>query len=86
MRLPFLARPSTTDVLRLFSVRVSTMRESLYSRDIAPLIITLGGDGGDQYSEGGVGREYLMGAAFRSPPLLLKPRAAARRKRRAGWR
>jgi len=34
---------------------------SLYNRGIAPLIITLGGDGGDQYSEGGVGKEYLMG-------------------------
>lgn len=35
--------------------------EALYNHGIAPLIITLGGDGGDQYSEGGVGREYLMG-------------------------
>jgi uncharacterized SAM-binding protein YcdF (DUF218 family) len=34
---------------------------ALYNRGIAPLIITLGGDGGDQYSEGAVGREYLMG-------------------------
>lgn len=33
--------------------------EALYNRGIAPLIITLGGDGGDDYSEGGVGREYL---------------------------
>lgn len=33
----------------------------LYKRGIAPLIITLGGDGGDDYSEGGVGREYLIG-------------------------
>lgn len=33
---------------------------ALYNRGIAPLIITLGGDGGDQYSEGGVGRAYLM--------------------------
>jgi len=32
----------------------------LYKRGIAPLIITLGGDGGDQHSEGAVGREYLM--------------------------
>jgi uncharacterized SAM-binding protein YcdF (DUF218 family) len=35
--------------------------EMLYDHGIAPLIITLGGDGGDQYSEGGVGRQYLMG-------------------------
>jgi len=33
----------------------------LYHRKIAPLIITLGGAGGDEYSEGAVGREYLMG-------------------------
>jgi uncharacterized SAM-binding protein YcdF (DUF218 family) len=33
----------------------------LYHRGIAPLIITLGGAGGDQYTEGAVGREYLMG-------------------------
>ncbi|MGA7832326.1 MAG: YdcF family protein [Terracidiphilus sp.] len=32
----------------------------LYRRGIAPLIITLGGNGGDQYNEGAVGREYLM--------------------------
>lgn len=35
--------------------------QSLFNRGMAPLIITLGGDGGDQFSEGGVGREYLMG-------------------------
>jgi uncharacterized SAM-binding protein YcdF (DUF218 family) len=34
---------------------------ALYHRGIAPLIITLGGTGGDQYTEGAVGREYLMG-------------------------
>lgn len=33
----------------------------LYKRGIAPLIITLGGDGGDAYSEGGVGQQYLIG-------------------------
>jgi uncharacterized SAM-binding protein YcdF (DUF218 family) len=32
----------------------------LYHRGIAPLIITLGGEGGDQFSEGSVGRDYLM--------------------------
>jgi uncharacterized SAM-binding protein YcdF (DUF218 family) len=31
----------------------------LYRLGIAPLIITLGGAGGDDYSEGSVGREYL---------------------------
>jgi uncharacterized SAM-binding protein YcdF (DUF218 family) len=33
---------------------------ALYRARYAPLVITLGGDGGDEYSEGGVGREYLM--------------------------
>ena len=33
---------------------------TLYQHGIAPLVITLGGDGGDEYSEGGVGRSYLM--------------------------
>ncbi len=32
----------------------------LYRRGIAPLIITLGGSGGDQYSEGSVGAGYLI--------------------------
>src|SRR5271157_5511156 len=33
---------------------------SLFHHGIAPLIITLGGNGGDQYNEGAVGREYLV--------------------------
>jgi uncharacterized SAM-binding protein YcdF (DUF218 family) len=33
----------------------------LYSRGIAPLIITMGGNGGDEYNEGAVGRAYLVG-------------------------
>jgi uncharacterized SAM-binding protein YcdF (DUF218 family) len=33
---------------------------ALYHHGIAPLIVTLGGSGGDQYNEGAVGREYLM--------------------------
>ena len=33
----------------------------LYNRGIAPLIITLGGTNKDEYSEGAVGRDYLMG-------------------------
>ena len=35
--------------------------QDLYDRGIAPLIITMGGNGGDQYNEGAVGREYLVG-------------------------
>jgi uncharacterized SAM-binding protein YcdF (DUF218 family) len=47
-------RPSPTYRARLDHAR------DLYNRGIAPLIITLGGAGGDQYTEGAVGREYLM--------------------------
>ena len=43
----------------VFRARLDHARD-LYNRGIAPLIITLGGVGGDQYSEGAVGREYLM--------------------------
>jgi uncharacterized SAM-binding protein YcdF (DUF218 family) len=44
--------------------------EALYNRGIAPLIVTLGGDGGDQYSEGGVGREYLMGVGVPESAII----------------
>jgi uncharacterized SAM-binding protein YcdF (DUF218 family) len=44
--------------------------EALFNKGIAPLIITLGGDGGDQYSEGGVGREYLMGAGVPESSII----------------
>jgi uncharacterized SAM-binding protein YcdF (DUF218 family) len=44
--------------------------ESLYSRGIAPLIVTLGGDGGDQYSEGAVGRSYLVGAGVPDSDII----------------
>jgi len=47
-------RPSPVYRARLEHAR------ALYNRGIAPLLITLGGDGGDEYSEGAVGREYLM--------------------------
>ena len=43
----------------VFRARLDHARD-LYNRGIAPLIITLGGDGGDQHTEGAVGREYLM--------------------------
>jgi uncharacterized SAM-binding protein YcdF (DUF218 family) len=33
---------------------------TLYQHGIAPLVITLGGSGGDAYTEGMVGREYLV--------------------------
>lgn len=43
---------------------------NLYDRGIAPLIITLGGDGGDEHSEGAVGREYLMGAGVPEAAII----------------
>jgi vancomycin permeability regulator SanA len=46
---------------------------ALYKRGIAPLIITLGGAGGDEYSEGAVGREYLMGMGVPEGPSLPRP-------------
>jgi len=35
---------------------------TLFEHGIAPLIITMGGGGGDEFSEGAVGRDYLVGA------------------------
>jgi uncharacterized SAM-binding protein YcdF (DUF218 family) len=47
-------RPSPVYRARLDHAR------TLYEHGIAPIIITLGGNGGDAYSEGMVGREYLV--------------------------
>jgi uncharacterized SAM-binding protein YcdF (DUF218 family) len=44
----------------VFRARLDHAR-NLYQRGFAPLIITLGGAGGDAYTEGAVGREYLLG-------------------------
>ncbi|HEY2858065.1 MAG TPA: YdcF family protein, partial [Terracidiphilus sp.] len=43
---------------------------SLFDRDIAPLIITLGGSGGDNFTEGGVGQDYLMGAGVPEAAII----------------
>jgi uncharacterized SAM-binding protein YcdF (DUF218 family) len=43
---------------------------NLFDHGIAPLIITLGGDGGDEHSEGAVGREYLMGAGIPESAII----------------
>ncbi len=43
---------------------------TLFQSGIAPLIITLGGDGGDEHSEGGVGREYLMGGGVPESAII----------------
>jgi uncharacterized SAM-binding protein YcdF (DUF218 family) len=43
---------------------------SLFNHGLAPLIITLGGNGGDQYSEGSVGREYLMSVGIAESAII----------------
>ena len=43
---------------------------NLYRRGIAPLVITLGGWGGDQYSEGSVGRTYLMSQGIPASAII----------------
>lgn len=42
----------------------------LYHRGIAPLIITMGGNGGDQYNEGAVGRQYLVGMGIPGQDII----------------
>ncbi len=61
--------------------------KGLYERGIAPLIITLGGPGGDAFTEGGVGEDYLMGTGIpeSEPHPAGNPIAAARRNLRGGW-
>jgi uncharacterized SAM-binding protein YcdF (DUF218 family) len=57
---------------------------SLYKRGIAPLVVALGGDGGDQFSEGGVGRTYLMGVGVPESAIIAetKSRSTAEAARR----
>jgi uncharacterized SAM-binding protein YcdF (DUF218 family) len=57
---------------------------ALYKRGIAPLIVALGGDGGDQFSEGGVGREYLMSVGVPESAIIAetKSRSTAEAARR----
>ena len=43
---------------------------ALYQHGIAPLLITLGGNGGDQYNEGAVGREYLVGKGISESVII----------------
>ena len=42
----------------------------LYSRGIAPLIIVLGGTGGDEHSEGAVGRDYLANLGISESAII----------------
>lgn len=50
---------------------------TLYERGMAPLIITLGGPGGDEFTEGGVGREYLMGAGVPESDLIAETQSTS---------
>ena len=47
----------------------------LFNKGIAPLVITLGGDGGDQFSEGGVGRQYLMGTGIPESAIIAETKS-----------
>ncbi len=51
--------------------------KSLYSRGIAPLVITLGGPGGDGFSEGEVGRQYLMGTGVPAADLIAETQSTS---------
>ena len=53
----------------VFRARLDHAR-TLYEHGIAPLIITLGGDGGDEFSEGAVGRSYLMSTAVPESAII----------------
>ena len=64
-------RPSPVYRARLDHAR------SLYSHGIAPLIITLGGPGGDGYSEGEVGRQYLIGTGLSDDFLIAETQSTS---------
>jgi len=42
----------------------------LFEHHIAPLIITMGGDGGDDHTEGAVGRDYLHGLGIPDEAII----------------
>jgi uncharacterized SAM-binding protein YcdF (DUF218 family) len=48
---------------------------ALYRRGIAPLIVPLGGDGGDEFSEGGVGRTYLMSVGVPESAIIAETKS-----------
>jgi uncharacterized SAM-binding protein YcdF (DUF218 family) len=49
----------------------------LYRRGLAPRMLTTGGAGGDpQYTEGGVGRSYLVSLGVPSEAIIVEPEAA----------
>lgn len=60
----------------IFRARLEHAR-NLYERGIAPLIVTLGGDGGDQFSEGQVGRDYLMGTGIPDSAIIAETQSTS---------
>jgi uncharacterized SAM-binding protein YcdF (DUF218 family) len=57
-------RPSPVYRARLEHAR------TLYEHGVAPLIITMGGDGGDDFSEGGVGKAFLRGEGIPEEAII----------------
>lgn len=51
--------------------------KNLYARGIAPLVITMGGPGGDGYSEGEVGRKYLMGTGVPETDIIAETQSTS---------
>jgi uncharacterized SAM-binding protein YcdF (DUF218 family) len=50
----------------------------LFRRGLAPRILTTGGAGGDpQYTEGGVGRAYLVGHGVASEAIMVEPEGSS---------
>lgn len=58
----------------VFRARLNHAYE-LYRHGIAPLIVTLGGDGGDEYSEGLVGQRYLIGKGVPEQAIIAETRS-----------
>jgi len=49
---------------------------TLFQRGLAPIVITTGGNGGDpRFSEGGVGRAYLMGRGIPEQAIIAETQA-----------
>ena len=61
----------------VFKARLDHALE-LFHRGLAPRILTTGGAGGDpQYTEGGVGRAYLVGHGVASEAIVVEPEASS---------
>jgi len=59
----------------VFKARLDHALE-LYRRGLAPRVLTSGGAGGDPvFTEGGVGRSYLVGSGVPSEAIIVEPEA-----------